>query len=51
MADYVKVTGARLEHGFLTIELQRALPEKMKPRRIAVVSGGELQAIEQKQAA
>lgn len=51
LADYVKVTGAHLEHGFLTIELRRELPEEMKPRRIAVVSGGELQAIEQKQAA
>jgi molecular chaperone IbpA len=51
LADYVKVTGAHLENGFLTIELVRELPDEMKPRRIAIVSSGELPAIEQKQAA
>jgi molecular chaperone IbpA len=51
LADYVKVTAAHLENGFLTIELVRELPDEMKPRRIAIASGGEPLAIEQKQAA
>jgi molecular chaperone IbpA len=51
LADYLKVRGAHLENGFLTIELVRELPDEMKPRRIAIASGGELPAIEQKQAA
>lgn len=36
LADYVKVTGARLENGLLTIELDRELPEAMKPRTIQI---------------
>lgn len=51
LADYVTVTGARLENGFLTVELVRELPDAMKPRRIAIASGHEPLAIEQKQAA
>ena len=45
------VTGAKLENGFLTVELVRELPEEMKPRRIAIATGSEPLAIEQKQAA
>jgi molecular chaperone IbpA len=51
LADYVTVTGAKLENGCLTIELVRELPDEMKPRRIAVVTGSEPLAIEQKQSA
>ena len=36
LADHVKVTGATLEHGLLTIDLVREVPEAMKPRRIAI---------------
>jgi len=36
LADHVKVSGAQLEHGLLTIELAREVPEAMKPRRIAI---------------
>jgi molecular chaperone IbpA len=36
LADHVKVTGAVLEHGLLTIDLVRQIPEAMKPRRIAI---------------
>jgi len=36
LADFVKVTGASLEHGLLRIELQREIPEAMKPRRIEI---------------
>src|SRR4051812_50214508 len=36
LADHVKVSGANLEHGLLTIELVREVPEAMKPRRIEI---------------
>lgn len=39
LADYVRVEGARLEHGVLTIDLVRELPEALKPRTIAINAG------------
>jgi molecular chaperone IbpA len=51
LPDYVTVTGAKLENGFLTVELARELPDEMKPRRIAIATGSKPLAIEQKQAA
>jgi molecular chaperone IbpA len=36
LADHVKVVGAKLANGLLTIELQREIPEEKKPRTIAV---------------
>ena len=36
LADFVKVTGASLEHGLLRIELEREIPDAMKPRRIEI---------------
>jgi molecular chaperone IbpA len=36
LADHVKVAGANLENGLLTIDLKREIPEEMKPRRIAI---------------
>jgi molecular chaperone IbpA len=36
LADHVKVTGASLENGLLTIDLVREVPEALKPRRIAI---------------
>ena len=39
LADHVKVNGASLENGLLTIDLMREIPEAMKPRRIAIGSG------------
>ena len=36
LADHVKVTGASLENGLLNIDLERELPETMKPRQIAI---------------
>lgn len=36
LADYVEVSGARLENGLLTVDLHRELPETMKPRTIAI---------------
>ena len=41
LADHVKVTGASLENGLLTIELKREVPEALKPRRIEIRSTGE----------
>jgi len=38
LADHVKVTGANLVNGLLTIDLQREIPEEMKPRRIEIRS-------------
>jgi molecular chaperone IbpA len=39
LADYVKVTGASLENGLLTVDLKRELPEEMKPRRVEIAPG------------
>ena len=36
LADHVKVTGASLMDGLLTIELVREIPEVLRPRRIEV---------------
>lgn len=38
LADYVEVTGARLEHGILQIDLVKEVPEAMKPKKIAINS-------------
>ena len=47
LADHVKVTGASLENGLLVIELQREVPEALKPRRIEIGAGGGQKAIAQ----
>lgn len=39
LADHVRVTGASLEHGLLHIDLERELPEAMKPRTIEIGTG------------
>ena len=52
LADHVKVTGANLADGLLTIELQREIPESMRPRRIAIgsqASGATLESPTQPQ--
>lgn len=36
LADYVVVKNAGLDHGLLTIDLAREVPEAMKPRKIAI---------------
>ena len=36
LADHVKVLGAKLANGLLTIELQREIPEEKKPRAIEI---------------
>jgi molecular chaperone IbpA len=39
LADFVEVKGASLDEGLLQIELEREIPEAMKPRRIAIKAG------------
>lgn len=38
LADYVEVTGADLKDGLLHIDLVRNIPERMRPRTIAIGS-------------
>ncbi len=46
LADHVEVKGADMKDGLLHIELQRNIPERMKPRTIAIgVDGGEIKQI------
>jgi molecular chaperone IbpA len=40
LADHVKVTGATVADGLLTVDLKREVPEALKPRRIEVASSG-----------
>ena len=45
LADHVKVTGAKLANGLLTIELQREIPEEKKPRAIEIQAEGNKPAL------
>ncbi|ARM91062.1 HSP20 family heat shock protein (plasmid) [Rhizobium sp. CIAT894] len=49
LADHVKVVGAGLVNGLLTIDLKREIPEEMKPRQIAISTGEALPMTETKQ--
>lgn len=40
LADFIKVTGAKLENGLLSIELAREVPEALRPRTIEIAVGG-----------
>jgi molecular chaperone IbpA len=42
LADHVRVIGAKLDNGLLHIELEREIPEAMKPRSIEIQSSGTL---------
>jgi len=46
LADHVRVTGASHTDGMLHIDLQREIPEALKPRRIEI-SNGAADAVEQ----
>ena len=39
LGDHVRVTGASLDNGLLHIDLQREIPEALKPRKIEINSG------------
>jgi molecular chaperone IbpA len=51
LADHVQVTGADVVDGLLNIDLVRELPERMKPRTIAIGSGDTSKQIEAEPAA
>ncbi|WP_409019699.1 Hsp20 family protein [Brevundimonas vesicularis] len=51
LADYVVVKGASLANGLLSIDLQRELPEALKPRRIEIATGPALIDAQTEQAA
>ncbi|QQO14750.1 Hsp20 family protein [Bradyrhizobium diazoefficiens] len=51
LAEYVQVKGASFENGMLNIDLVREIPDAMKPRQIAISTGGDHQQVENKQAA
>ena len=36
LAEYMEVRGARVENGMLQIDIQRLVPEALKPRRIEI---------------
>jgi len=40
LAPYIKVTSASHNNGLLSVELQREIPEEMKPRRIPIAAPG-----------
>ena len=42
LAYHVRVSGARLDNGLLHIELEREIPEAMKPRKIEISAAGNL---------
>ena len=48
LADHVRVIGAGLENGLLTIDLKREIPEEMKPRRIEIGSTAATPKVEQR---
>jgi len=43
LADYVKVVGANLNNGMLSIDLVRDVPEAMRPRRIEIANSNQPQ--------
>ena len=47
LADHVKVVGASVEHGLLTIDLVREVPEELKPRRIQIGTAAERKVAQQ----
>lgn len=53
LADHVRVSGARLDNGLLHIELEREIPEAMKPKTIEIQSSAStlLEAESQEKAA
>ena len=48
MADHVEVVSAGLEDGLLNIDLKRELPEKMKPRTIAINAPSGVESVDSK---
>ena len=42
LADYVQVKGASLENGLLHVDLEREIPEAMKPRAVPITSSSKI---------
>ena len=49
LADHIRIVGADLENGLLNVDLERQVPEELKPRRIEIKSSSP-KSIEQKAA-
>lgn len=49
LADHVRVVGANLVNGLLSIDLVREIPEAMKPRKIAINAGNPAEVTTAKQ--
>ena len=43
LADFIEVTGASMKDGLLHIDLERVIPEAMKPRKIHITADGKTQ--------
>ena len=50
LADHIKVAGASLSDGVLSVDLTREVPEAMKPRQIKIGGNGSAKVIENKAA-
>jgi molecular chaperone IbpA len=51
LADFVEVKRASFENGLLRIELERQVPEALKPRRIPITAGAITPQIQHQDAA
>jgi molecular chaperone IbpA len=40
LADHMKVKAANLDNGLLSVDIEREIPEELKPRRIEIASAG-----------
>lgn len=47
LAEHVKVVDAKLENGLLHVELEREIPETLKPRKISISSSATGQLLDQ----
>lgn len=43
LAEHVRATGASSENGLLHVDLVREVPEALKPRKIEIVAGGQVE--------
>ncbi|MFT3734221.1 MAG: Hsp20 family protein [Rhodocyclaceae bacterium] len=46
LADHVRVVTASLDNGLLNVELVREVPEALKPRKISIGTGSNVQVLE-----
>ncbi len=51
LADHIRVVGAGLENGILSVDLVREIPEEMKPRKISISKGIKKLEVSKKKAA